>query len=138
MIEMARFDWSDPFNFDDQLTEEERMVRDAAHGFAQGELQPRVINAFREELDAAELFPLMGQAGLLGATIPQSYGGAGAGYVSYGLIAREIERKSALPCVNETTMAARGGAPVAGHIQYPRPLAQQQRSVDRQFFRVAG
>jgi len=92
MTEMARFNWSDPFNFDDQLTEEERMVRDAAHGFAQGELQPRVINAFREELDAAELFPLMGQAGLLGATIPQSYGGAGAGYVSYGLIAREIER----------------------------------------------
>ena len=92
MTEMARFNWSDPFNFDDQLTEEERMVRDAAHGFAQGELQPRVINAFREELDAAELFPLMGKAGLLGATIPQTYGGAGAGYVSYGLIAREIER----------------------------------------------
>jgi glutaryl-CoA dehydrogenase len=92
MAEMARFDWSDPFNIDDQLTEEERMVKDAAHGFAQGELQPRVIDAYREEIDAPELFPLMGQAGLLGATIPETYGGAGASYVAYGLIAREIER----------------------------------------------
>ncbi len=92
MAEMAAFDWSDPFFLDDQLTEEERMIRDAAHGFAQDELQPRVIKAFREELDAPELFPLMGQAGLLGATIAPEYGGAGASYVSYGLIAREIER----------------------------------------------
>ena len=92
MAGMAAFDWADPFFLDDQLTEEERMVRDAAHGFAQGELQPRVIKAFREELDAPELFPLMGAAGLLGSTIPETYGGAGASYVSYGLIAREIER----------------------------------------------
>ncbi len=92
MAEMAAFDWSDPFFLDDQLTEEERMIRDAAHGFAQDGLQPRVIKAFREELDAPELFPLMGQAGLLGATIAPEYGGAGASYVSYGLIAREIER----------------------------------------------
>ncbi|MEQ1539885.1 MAG: acyl-CoA dehydrogenase family protein, partial [Sphingorhabdus sp.] len=92
MAELARFDWSDPFSLDDQLTEEERMIRDAAHGFAQDELQPRVIKAFREEIDAPELFPLMGKAGLLGATIPEAYGGAGAGYVAYGLIAREIER----------------------------------------------
>lgn len=92
MAEMAPFDWSDPFFLDDQLTEEERMIRDAAHGFAQDELQPRVIKAFRDEVDAPELFPLMGQAGLLGATIPETYGGAGAGYVAYGLIAREIER----------------------------------------------
>src|SRR3546814_14568328 len=68
------------------------MIRDAARGFAQSELQPRVIRAFREELAAPELFPLMGQAGLLGATVPEEYGGAGAGYVAYGLIAREIER----------------------------------------------
>lgn len=92
MAEMAAFDWSDPFFLDDQLTEEERMIRDAAKGFAQSELQPRVIKAFREEVDAPELFPLMGQAGLLGATIAPEYGGAGASYVAYGLIAREIER----------------------------------------------
>ncbi|MFO6429017.1 acyl-CoA dehydrogenase [Erythrobacter sp. W302b] len=89
---MAPFNWEDPFDLESQLTEEERMIRDAAHGFAQSELQPRVIDAFREEIDAPELFPLMGQAGLLGATIPEEFGGAGAGYVAYGLIAREIER----------------------------------------------
>ncbi|MFN2101266.1 acyl-CoA dehydrogenase [Altererythrobacter sp. MF3-039] len=89
---MAPFSWEDPFNLEDQLTDEERMVRDAAHGFAQDELQPRVIEAFANEKDAPELFPLMGKAGLLGATIPVEYGGAGAGYVAYGLIAREIER----------------------------------------------
>ena len=90
--QMAPFNWEDPFDLESQLTEEERMIRDAAHGFAQGELQPRVIEAFREELDAPELFPLMGKAGLLGATIPEEFGGAGASYVAYGLIAREIER----------------------------------------------
>jgi glutaryl-CoA dehydrogenase len=92
MADMARFDWSDPFNLESQLSEEERMIRDAAHGFAQEQLQPRIIDAYREESDAPELFPLMGQAGLLGATIPEIYGGASAGYVAYGLIAREIER----------------------------------------------
>nr|WP_199797206.1 acyl-CoA dehydrogenase [Erythrobacter sp. QSSC1-22B] len=92
MAGMAPFAWDDPFQIDDQLTEEERMIRDAARGFAQSELQPRVIEAFSKETDAPELFPLMGQAGLLGATIPEEYGGAGAGYVAYGLIAREIER----------------------------------------------
>ena len=86
------FNWEDPFDLEGQLTEEERMIRDAAHGFAQSELQPRVIEAFREEASAPELFPMMGQAGLLGVTIPEEYGGAGAGYVSYGLVAREIER----------------------------------------------
>ena len=92
MAGMVPFDWQDPFNLDEQLTEEERMIRDAAHGFAQGELQPRVIEAFSQEKDAPELFPMMGEAGLLGATIPEEFGGAGAGYVAYGLIAREIER----------------------------------------------
>ena len=86
------FNWEDPFDLESQLTEDERMIRDAAHGFAQSELQPRVIEAFRNEVSAPELFPLMGQAGLLGATIPEEYGGAGVGYVAYGLIAREIER----------------------------------------------
>jgi len=92
MAGMVPFNWEDPFDLDGQLTEDERMIRDAARAFAQSELQPRVQQAFRDEADAPELFPLMGRAGLLGATIPEEYGGAGAGYVAYGLIAREIER----------------------------------------------
>ncbi|MEM7664858.1 MAG: acyl-CoA dehydrogenase [Pseudomonadota bacterium] len=89
---MAPFNWEDPFDLESQLTEDERMIRDSAKAFAQSELQPRVIEAFRNETSAPELFPLMGQAGLLGATIPEEYGGVGASYVAYGLIAREIER----------------------------------------------
>jgi glutaryl-CoA dehydrogenase len=92
MADMARFDWADPFFLDDQLTDDERMIRDAAHAFAQGVLQPRVTASFAGEVDDPGLFPLMGEQGLLGATIPVEYGGAGAGYVAYGLIAREIER----------------------------------------------
>jgi glutaryl-CoA dehydrogenase len=92
MAGMARFDWADPLGLDSQLTDEERMIRDAAHGFAQGVLQPRAIAAFRDEIDAPELFPLMGEAGLLGVTVPEQFGGAGASYVAYGLVAREIER----------------------------------------------
>ncbi len=92
MAEMAPFNWEDPFDLETQLTEDERMIRDSAHAFAQSELQPRVIEAYRNETAAPELFPLMGQAGLLGATIPEEYGGVGASYVAYGLIAREIER----------------------------------------------
>ena len=92
MAGMAAFDWSDPFALDAQLCDEERMVRNAAHGFAQSTLQPRVIKAFRDEVDAPELFPMFGEAGLLGVTIPAEYGGAGASYVAYGLVAREIER----------------------------------------------
>ena len=89
---MIAFDWADPLSLDDQLGEDERMIREAARGFAQDVLQPRVIAAFREEADAPELFALMGEAGLLGVTIPEQFGGAGAGYVAYGLVAREIER----------------------------------------------
>ena len=92
MAAMARFDWADPLDLDGQLTEEERMIRDAARGFAQATLQPRVIEDFRDEVSSPELFPLMGEAGLLGVTIPEAFGGAGAGYVAYGLVAREIER----------------------------------------------
>ena len=92
MAGMVPFAWDDPFNLDAELTEEERMIRDAAHAFAQGELQPRVIENFSKEVDDPELFPMMGEAGLLGATVPEEYGGAGASYVAYGLIAREIER----------------------------------------------
>jgi glutaryl-CoA dehydrogenase len=89
--DMASFNWEDPFLLEDQLTEDERMLRDAAHQFAQSELQPRVTDAFREETVAPEIFPLMGEAGLLGTTIPEAYGGLGAGYVTYGLVAREID-----------------------------------------------
>jgi len=89
---LARFDWADPFRLDDQLSEDERMLRDAARAFAADKLAPRVVRAFREETVAPELFPEMGAAGLLAATLPEAYGGLGAGYVTYGLIAREIER----------------------------------------------
>ncbi|MGB3797962.1 MAG: acyl-CoA dehydrogenase [Alteraurantiacibacter sp.] len=92
MANMVPFDWADPFNIDDQLSEDERMIRDAAHSFAQSTLQPRVIEDFATENDASELFPLMGQAGMLGVTIPEEFGGSGASYVAYGLVAREIER----------------------------------------------
>ncbi|SUZ33401.1 Acyl-CoA dehydrogenase [Roseibaca ekhonensis] len=90
--ELGAFTWDDPLRLEAQLSEDERMLRDAAHDFAQTKLQPRVIDAYREETVAPELFPLMGQAGLLGATLPEEYGGLGANYVTYGLIAREIER----------------------------------------------
>ncbi|MXO99241.1 acyl-CoA dehydrogenase [Altererythrobacter xixiisoli] len=89
---MVPFDWTDPLDLDSLLSGEERMIRDAARGFAGQVLQPRVIEGFRDERDAPELFPLMGEAGLLGVTIPDEFGGAGANYVSYGLVAREIER----------------------------------------------
>ena len=90
--DLGSFDWADPFRLEDQLTEEERMLRDAASAFAQGELAPVVRDAYRDELDAPELFAKMGAAGLLGVTIPEEYGGLGSDYVTYGLVAREIER----------------------------------------------
>ena len=86
------FTWNDPFMLEDQLTEDERLIRDSAAGFAQNVLQPRVIDAFRDEIDAPEIFPMMGEAGLLGVTLPEEFGGAGASYVAYGLVAREVER----------------------------------------------
>ena len=92
MADMVPFDWADPLDLESQLSDEERMIRDTARAFAQGVLEPRVTEAYRDELAAPELFPLMGEAGLLGVTIPEEYGGAGAGDVAYGLIAREIER----------------------------------------------
>ena len=88
----AEFDWEDPLNLEDQLTEEERMVRDTARGYAQDKLMPRVLTAYREERFDREIFNEMGALGLIGSTIPEEYGGAGLGYVAYGLIAREIER----------------------------------------------
>ena len=92
MAEMGRFDWQDPFGLDAQLTDEERMVRDAARDYAQGELLPRVTRAFLDEDFDREIMREMGSLGLLGATISEEYGGAGLGYVSYGLVAREVER----------------------------------------------
>ncbi|SLN19288.1 acyl-CoA dehydrogenase [Roseisalinus antarcticus] len=89
---LSAFDWTDPLGLEAQLTEEERMLRDAAHGFAQRVLQPRIIAAHRDATVAAEVFAEMGAEGLLGLTIPEEYGGLGAGYVTYGLVAREIER----------------------------------------------
>ncbi len=90
--QLASFDWMDPFRLESQLTEDERMMRDAARAFSQDRLQPRVIEAFRDEIVAPELFQEMGEAGLLGITLPESHGGLGAGYVTYGLATREVER----------------------------------------------
>ena len=88
----ASFNWADPLLLDTQLTEEERMVRDAAAEYAQGRLMPRIHDAFRNETTDPAIFREMGELGLLGITIPEEYGGANLNYVSYGLIAREIER----------------------------------------------
>ncbi|WP_394788316.1 acyl-CoA dehydrogenase [Rhodoferax sp.] len=88
----ARFQWEDPFLLDLQLTEDERMVRDAANAYCQGQLAPRVLNAFRNESTDPGIFREMGALGLLGPTIPEEYGGPGLNYVAYGLIAREVER----------------------------------------------
>jgi glutaryl-CoA dehydrogenase len=86
------FDWSDPFRLVEQLTNEERMVQDTAHAYAQQKLAPRVLDAFRNEKTDPAIFREMGELGLLGPTISPDYGGAGLGYVAYGLIAREVER----------------------------------------------
>jgi glutaryl-CoA dehydrogenase len=85
-------DWADPFDLADQLTDEERLVRDTAYGYAQDKLLPRVTSAYLDERFDREIMSEMGELGLLGATIPHEYGGAGLGYVAYGLIAREVER----------------------------------------------
>jgi glutaryl-CoA dehydrogenase len=90
--DLGTFDWTDPFRLDSQLTEDERMIRDSAHAYAQEKLQPRVIDAFANEETDPEIFREMGEMGLLGITIPEEYGGLGSGYVSYGLVAREVER----------------------------------------------
>ncbi|MFM0324130.1 acyl-CoA dehydrogenase [Caballeronia glebae] len=92
MADAARFNWEDPLLLDQQLTEEERMVRDAARAYAQDKLQPRVTQAFRDEKTDPAIFREMGELGLLGPTIAEQYGGPGLNYVCYGLIAREVER----------------------------------------------
>ena len=100
-IKDAAFDWEDPLDLEGELTEEERMVRDTARAYAQDKLFPRVLSAYREERYDPEVVREMGELGLLGPTIPEEYGGAGLGYVAYGLITREIERVDfGLPLVN--------------------------------------
>ncbi len=88
----AVYNWEDPFLLEDQLSEEERMIRDAARAFSQDVLMPRVAAAYMEEKADPDLFRLMGAQGLLGVTVPEEYGGSGASYVAYGLVAREVER----------------------------------------------
>ncbi|MEZ5885444.1 MAG: acyl-CoA dehydrogenase [Paracoccaceae bacterium] len=90
--DLNRFDWEDAFRMEAQLTEEERMLRDGARAYAQEKLLPRVTEAYREEKTDPAIFREMGEMGLLGVTVPEEYGGLGASYVAYGLIAREVER----------------------------------------------
>jgi glutaryl-CoA dehydrogenase len=92
---MAAFDWADPFFLEDQLSEDERMIRDTARAYAQDKLAPRIVDAFAREATDPNIFQEMGTLGLLGSTLPEQYGGVGANYVSYGLIAREIDRVDA-------------------------------------------
>mgnify|MGYP001420641745 CR=1 FL=1 len=92
MAEMVRFDWEDALGLDQQLTGDERMIRDSARAFAQDRLQSRVVEAFAREHTDPDIFREMGQQGLLGLTLPEKYGCAGASYVAYGLVAREVER----------------------------------------------
>ena len=90
--ELGSFSWEDPFLLENQLSEEERLIRDTAAAYAQEKLQPRIIEAFAQEKVDPSVFAEMGETGLLGITVPEQYGGAGASYVSYGLVAREVER----------------------------------------------
>ena len=90
--ELSRFDWSDAFRLDAQLGDEERMIRDGAAAFAADRLAPRIQEAYLHETTDPEIFREMGKNGLLGVTVPEAYGGIGASYVAYGLVAREIER----------------------------------------------
>lgn len=89
---LQKFDWEDPFLLDEQLSEDERMIRDTARDYAQEKLLPRVIDAYAHEKTDASIFKEMGELGLLGVTLPEDYGCAGASYVAYGLVAREVER----------------------------------------------
>ncbi|USU05315.1 acyl-CoA dehydrogenase [Sphingomonadaceae bacterium OTU29LAMAA1] len=92
MAGMGKFDWADPFLLDDQLSEDERMIRDTARAYAQDRLAPRIVEAFQHEHTDPAIFREMGELGLLGPTIPEEFGGVGANYVAYGLVAREVER----------------------------------------------
>ncbi|MEN8682342.1 acyl-CoA dehydrogenase family protein, partial [Marivita sp.] len=89
---LAKFDWQDPLGLSAALSEEERMIADSAAAYASDKLLPRVSDMYLNEGVAPEIFAEMGEMGLLGVTIPEEFGGLGAGYVSYGLVAREVER----------------------------------------------
>ncbi|MDK3072647.1 acyl-CoA dehydrogenase [Sedimentitalea sp. JM2-8] len=90
--DLGSFDWADPFRLEDQLSEDERMIAASARAYAQEKLQPRVTAAYASEDTDPSIFREMGEMGLLGVTVPEEYGGLGSGYVSYGLVAREVER----------------------------------------------
>ena len=90
--DLSRFEWADAFRLEDQLSEDERMLRDAARTFAQEKLQSRIVQAYENETTDPGIFREMGDMGLLGLTVPEQYGGLGASYVTYGLVAREVER----------------------------------------------
>ena len=90
--DLNRFDWEDAFRMEEQLSEDERMMRNSARAYAQEKLQPRVTAAYREESTDPAIFREMGEMGLLGVTVPEEYGGLGSSYVAYGLVAREVER----------------------------------------------
>ena len=110
--EEAAFNWEDPLDLESELSEEERMVRDTARGYAQDKLFPRVLMDNREERFDRAIISEMGALGLLGPTIPEEYGGAGLGYVAYGLITREIERvlSGAMPAKLRCSHSAPGNA----------------------------
>ena len=106
---VSDFNWEDPLDLESHLTDEERMIRDNVRGYCQDKLQPRVLTAFREERFDREIMNEAGEMGLLGIQIPEEYGGAGLGYVAYGLIAREVERvdsgyRSAISVQNSLVM----------------------------------
>ncbi|WP_206453959.1 acyl-CoA dehydrogenase [Aurantimonas marina] len=90
-LSMAAFDWADPFRIEDQLSEDERLIRDTAGAFAEEKLRPRIVEAYQNETTDRAIFNEMGELGLLGLTVPEEYGCAGASYVSYGLVARAVE-----------------------------------------------
>ncbi|WP_299769870.1 acyl-CoA dehydrogenase [uncultured Tateyamaria sp.] len=90
--DLGSFDWADPLRLADQLSEDERMIQASAHAYVQEKLAPRVVSAFADETTDAGIFREMGDMGLLGVTLPEEYGGLGGSYVSYGLVAREVER----------------------------------------------
>jgi len=88
----ASFQWDDAFHLEAQLSEDERLIRDSARGYAQSKLMPRISEAYLNETTDRAIFSEMGELGLLGVTFPETYGCADAGYVAYGLVAREVER----------------------------------------------
>ena len=105
------FHWDDPFLLDQQLTEDERMIREAAAAYCQDKLLPRVTEAFRHEKTDTAIFREMGELGLIGPTIPTEYGGPGLSYVAYGLIAREVERAVVLGDAADFRIRHRSAAP---------------------------